>query len=129
MRIRIIAVLFVLFILQLLMTRVHAQGLADATTFQARLKDPGAQVVDVRTAEEFAKGHIAGALNNDWLENGFMERARTLDPAKPVLVYCAAGGRSEEAAAALRKAGFTNVTDLRGGFMGWRKQGLPVSND
>ena len=129
MRTRNLPVLLLLIVLQLWMTRVNAQGLVDATTFQAKLKEPGAQVVDVRTDGEFAKGHIAGAINNDWLEDGFLERARTLDPKKPVLVYCAAGGRSEEAAAALRKAGFMNVTDLQGGFTGWRKQGLPVSND
>src|SRR5690349_13273541 len=83
------------------------QGRVDAAAFQARMKEAGAQLVDVRTPDEFSKGHIAGAVNNDWLEDGFLDRAKTLDKSKPVLLYCAVGGRSEEAMAAMKKAGFT----------------------
>lgn len=113
----------------LLFTR-HASAQADrldAAAFQTRMKEKDVQLVDVRTAAEFAKGHIAGALNNDWLEDGFVERAKTLDKSKPVLLYCAAGGRSEEAMAAMKKAGFTNVADLREGFNGWKRSNMPVA--
>jgi rhodanese-related sulfurtransferase len=103
------------------------QDRVDASTFQARMKEAGAQLVDVRTPEEFAKGYIAGAVNNDWLEEGFLDRAKTLDKSKPVLLYCAAGGRSEEAVAAMKKAGYTNVVDLEGGFNGWKRSNLPVA--
>lgn len=103
------------------------QDRVDASVFQARMKEAGAQLVDVRTPEEFAKGYIAGAVNNDWLEDGFLERAKTLDKSKPVLLYCAAGGRSEEAVAAMKKAGYTNVVDLEGGFNGWKRSNLPVA--
>lgn len=99
----------------------------DAPAFLARMKEPGAQVVDVRTPEEFAKGHIEGAVNNDWLEDGFLDRAKTLDKSKPILLYCAAGGRSEEAVAAMAQAGFTDVVDLEHGFNGWKRQALPVT--
>lgn len=103
------------------------QDRVDAPAFQARMKETGAQLVDVRTPEEFAKGHIAGAVNNDWLEDGFLDRAKTIDKSKPVLLYCAAGGRSEEAVAAMKKAGYTNVVDLEGGFNGWKRSNLPVA--
>ena len=99
----------------------------DASAFQAHMKEAGAQLVDVRTSEEFAKGYIAGAVNNDWLEDGFLDRAKTLDKSKPVLLYCAAGGRSEEAVAAMKEAGFTNVVDLEGGFNGWKQKKLPIA--
>ena len=99
----------------------------DATTFQTRMKEADAQLVDVRTPDEFAKGHIAGAVLNDWLEDGFLDRAKTLDKSKPVLLYCAAGGRSEEAVAAMKKDGFANVVDLAGGFNGWKRSNLPVA--
>ena len=99
----------------------------DAPAFQARMKEKDVQLVDVRTAGEFDKGYIAGAVNNDWLEDGFLERAKALDKSKPVLLYCAAGGRSEEAMAAMKKAGFANVTDLRDGFNGWKRSNMPVA--
>ena len=103
------------------------QDRVDATTFQTRMKEADAQLVDVRTPDEFAKGHIAGAVLNDWLEDGFLDRAKTLDKSKPVLLYCAAGGRSEEAVAAMKKDGFANVVDLAGGFNGWKRSNLPVA--
>ena len=99
----------------------------DAPSFQARMKEKDVQLVDVRTAGEIDKGYIAGAVNNDWLEDGFLERAKTLDKSKPVLLYCAAGGRSEEAMAAMKKAGFANVADLREGFNGWKRSNMPVA--
>lgn len=99
----------------------------DTKTFQQRLSQPGVQLVDVRTPEEFAKGHVEGALNIDWLADGFMDKAGKLDKSKPVLLYCAAGGRSEEALAAMKKAGYTKAVDMLGGFNGWKKAGLPVS--
>ena len=103
------------------------QDRVDAPTFQTRMKEADAQLVDVRTPDEYAKGHIAGAVHNDWLEDGFLDRAQTLDKSKPVLLYCAAGGRSEEAVAALKKAGYTNVVDLEGGFNGWKRSNMPVA--
>lgn len=122
---------FLLFLAPLLFFSLSAcaqQDRVDASVFQARMKEAGAQLVDVRTPEEFAKGYIAGAVNNDWLEEGFLDRAKTLDKSKPVLLYCAAGGRSEEAVAAMKKAGFTNVVDLEGGFNGWKRSNLAVAN-
>lgn len=101
----------------------------DAASFQARMKEKGVQLVDVRTPEEFSKGHIPGAVLNDWLEEGFLDRAAKLDRSKPVLLYCAAGGRSEDALSALKQAGFTDVVDLRDGFNGWKRSGLPVSTE
>jgi glyoxylase-like metal-dependent hydrolase (beta-lactamase superfamily II) len=75
---------------------------------------PGLQVVDVRGPGEFAGGALAGALNLP------LPRLRTqldrLDPARPVLVNCAGGYRSSAAASLLRAHGFTDVSDLLGGW-------------
>lgn len=110
-----------------LMTACAQNGSVDAAAFQTRMKEPAAQLVDVRTPEEFAKGHIAGAVNIDWLEDGFLDRAKAIDKSKPVLLYCAAGGRSEEAVAAMKAAGYTEVVDLANGFNGWKRSNLPVA--
>ena len=114
--------------LLLLTATSHAQfDRLEPAAFHARIMEKDVQLVDVRTAGEFAKGYITGAANNDWLEDGFLDRAKALDKSKPVLLYCAAGGRSEEAMEALKAAGFTHVADLREGFNGWKRSNMPVA--
>ena len=88
---------------------------------------PKAQVLDVRTKEEFAEGHLAKATLIPWTDKDFSIRAaKELDPRKPVLVYCLSGGRSAEAAAALVKLGFTDVRNLAGGIGAWQQVGKPI---
>ena len=74
-----------------------------------RLVAEGATLVDVRTPEEFASGHLEGARNIP--VDQIAERAAELPRAKTVIVYCASGSRSAMAAATLARAGFT-VRDL-----------------
>lgn len=96
--------------------------------FKAAIAQPGVQLVDVRTPEEYAKGHLAGAVNIDWLGTDFAAGTAALDKSRPILLYCAAGGRSEEALAAVKKAGFTKAKDMLGGINAWKKAGLPVTD-
>lgn len=89
-------------------------------------KTPEVQVVDVRTAEEFAGGHLPKACMISWMGPGFEARAKMLDPGKPVLVYCRSGRRSAAATTVLAKLGFADVRDLEGGILAWQKAGEPV---
>jgi rhodanese-related sulfurtransferase len=86
-------------------------------------KDKSVQLVDVRTPEEFASGHIEGAVLIDFYDTDFGERIGKLDKNKPVMVYCAAGGRSGSTAEKLNKMGFKKVYDLDGGMRAWRSAG------
>ena len=87
----------------------------------------GIQLLDARTQEEWDEGHLKGAKRVDFTAEGFVEKAKaTLDPKKPVLVYCRSGGRSAKATKALREAGFTTVHDMAGGITAWEKAGKPV---
>ena len=89
------------------------------------LKDnPKVIVLDVRTPEEFAKGHIPGAKNVDFLGDDFAKGAKGLDPQTPILVHCAAGGRSTQALDSLKDK--TVVYHLKAGFKAWEKAGKPV---
>lgn len=73
---------------------------------------PASTVIDVRTAEEFAGGHVKGARNLD-VQNGDFEAALAdLDKEAPYSVYCRSGNRSATAVEMMRNAGFTNVVDL-----------------
>ena len=91
-------------------------------------KTPAVQILDVRTKEEFATGHLAKALLIPWTDKDFKTRAaKELDPKKPVFVYCRSGRRSAEAAAALAELGFTTIQNLEGGIIAWQKAGKPIT--
>src|ERR1043166_1759329 len=83
-------------------------------------------VLDVRTAKEFAAGHIPGATNLDINSADFDEKLAKLDKTKVYLVHCAAGVRSARACEKMSRAGFQSLTDLRDGFRSWEKAGKPV---
>lgn len=83
-------------------------------------------VLDVRTPEEFAKGHIPGAKLIDFKAADFTAQIEKLDKSKRYLVHCAAGGRSAKAAEQMVKLGFPNVVNLDGGMKAWEAAGKPV---
>ena len=82
-------------------------------------------VVDVRTAEEFASGHLEGATNIDIEGGQFSALIADLPRDAAYMVYCHSGRRSAIAAQAMIDAGFTQVYDL-GGIVDWQAAGLPV---
>ncbi len=75
------------------------------------------QIVDVRGPGEVADGMVRGAVHIQLAE--LLRRAGELDPAVPTVVYCASGYRSSIAASALRRIGFSDVSDLLGGHQAW----------
>lgn len=83
-------------------------------------EDPAIQLLDVRTPEEFASGYISGAINLNFYDDDFAQQIAKLDKTKPVMVYCAKGGRSASAAEQLKDAGFPKIYDLTGGMYAWK---------
>ncbi|GAB2513060.1 rhodanese-like domain-containing protein [Microbacterium petrolearium] len=79
-------------------------------------------LIDVREADEFAAGHVPGAVNIPLSELG--ERLHEL-PAEPFALICEVGGRSGRACAALEPRGY-EVTNVAGGTSAWRAAGYPV---
>ena len=78
---------------------------------------PGALLVDVRTAEEYADGHIAGSVN---LPLGNLDAiSHLVREETPLFVYCYSGARSGSAVAAFRRMGYTSVRNI-GGIASWR---------
>ena len=109
----------------------------ELTTQQAQsllTSEPDVLVLDVRESSEHEQGHIANAL---LVPRGILEAAA--DPGyskhvpelanareRPVLLYCATGGRSAMAAATLQQMGYQRVFSLDGGFSSWEQDGHPV---
>lgn len=84
-------------------------------------------VLDVRTPEEFAEGHIAGAKNVDFMDDDFVKQVAALPADKPLVVHCAAGNRSAKAVAkisAMQK--FAQILHMKAGFKGWKAAGKPI---
>ncbi len=98
----------------------------DAKKFNQAIASSGAQILDVRTAAEYQSGHIANALQANWLDQKeFNNRIQHLDKTKTIYVYCQSGGRSASAQEALIQAGY-KVVNLEGGMSNWRMQQMPV---
>jgi|JRYD01.1.fsa_nt_gb rhodanese-related sulfurtransferase len=107
-------------------------GLADdawtaAETTPAELKaqaaaDPAALVIlDVRTPEEFAAGHIPGAINIPVGEIGARLAELEASRDKTIVAYCRSGRRAGVALKALHEAGFTKLSHLAGDMPGWEE--------
>lgn len=91
------------------------------------IEDTAIVRLDVRTAEEFADGHIAKTLNIDVLKNDFESKAVAMLPKNHIIaVNCRSGKRSKNAARILVKNGF-KVIELDGGYNDWVKNRMPVT--
>ncbi len=87
---------------------------------------PATRIIDVRTPEEFAAGHISGATNLDYEGGALVAGLAGLDKDAAYSVYCHSGRRSALAALAMREAGFSNVTDLGGIEAAAKTLALPI---
>ena len=99
---------------------------ADVQGFAELVRDTNVVVLDVRTAEEYADGHIERAVNIDYKKDDFMDRAKaTLPTGKTIAIYCRSGRRSANAASMLAPEGYVLV-NLKGGIIDWQNAGMPV---
>lgn len=94
--------------------------------FAAALRRPNTTILDVRTPEEFAAGHLPGAVNIDVSAPDFADRIGALAPDAPYAVYCRSGNRSAAAVEQMTAAGFTQAFDLGGGIIDWQEAGGEV---
>ena len=86
-------------------------------------------VLDVRTPEEYAMGHIEGALNINIAEVDFPERVSKLDRDKTYIVHCSANvknGRSAKSLEIMSSFGFDKLLNMEGGIVAWEQSGYPL---
>ena len=98
----------------------------DTQEFDKLRHETKAVVLDVRTKDEFVKGHVPGAVNMDVSDPQFRKKTAELDKSKTYLVHCARGMRSARASKMLAAMGFENLFDYHGGFEQWKKDGKPI---
>lgn len=87
---------------------------------------PGTVVLDVRTPDEFASGHLPGAVNLDVTSADFEAGLAGLDRAATYALYCRSGNRSADAMERMGAAGFGSLAHLEGGIGSWQAAGRPV---
>jgi len=98
---------------------------ADAfALIQKNAGNPDFIIIDVRTPDEYAGGHISGAINIDYNATTFKDDVEKLNKDDTYLVYCRTGVRSGMAQGIMKDAGFKNVTSLTGGITEWIAQGF-----
>lgn len=100
----------------------------DSATFKERISVASeVQLLDVRTAEEFAEGHLESAINIDVHALDSTKRvSEKLDKSRPIYLYCRSGKRSMAAAKTLAQEGYT-IVNLKSDILGWLEAGYPVS--
>ena len=91
--------------------------------FQNLIKSEG-NLLDVRTPEEYAEGHLNNAQNINVFDADFTEQVSKLNKTKPAYLYCKSGGRSGRAMKKMKKLGFTKLYNLTGGYSEWISKGF-----
>ena len=101
----------------------------DVQGFAELVADTNVVVLDVRTAAEFAEGHIQGSILIDQGQSDFVEKAKaTLPVDKKIAIYCRSGRRSANAAGKLADVGYKCV-NLKGGIIAWQGANMPVTKE
>lgn len=127
MRLRIMGILTML--CSLIGCNAQSEGFKSLSVeeYAKAIEDTTIVRLDVRTAEEYADGHIENTLNIDVLKDDFQEKALiTLPNDKTIAVNCRSGKRSKNAAKILVKNGY-KVIELDEGYNGWVSKGMPVT--
>jgi phage shock protein E len=86
-------------------------------------------VLDVRTPEEFAGGHVPGAVNIPYDQLAGRLGELDVDRSEEIVVHCESGRRASQAETVLEEAGFSDVRDLTGHMSAWREGGYPLESE
>lgn len=92
------------------------------------LQDPNATfvVLDLRTPQEYAGGHLAKSTLMNFYDPGFKTALLDMNRHQPYIIYCQSGNRSGQALEQMRELGFKNVYNLKGGILAWSGQQYPL---
>jgi len=94
--------------------------------FASVIEGPGIVILDVRTPEEFAQGHIAGSININVESPDFTSKVEQLDKSQTYAVYCRSGRRSGVATQQMESLGFTSLYNMNGGVIDWAGAGFEL---
>ena len=121
-------VILTLFLIVSVLSNVNAQvpQHVDAVKFKEQLAKGDAILLDVRTPEEYSRGHIAGSTAINIADPAFVSKINLLQKDKTILIYCLTGSRSYVAANYMSKNGFKKIVNLQQGIMDWSQRGYAL---
>jgi rhodanese-related sulfurtransferase len=94
--------------------------------YQWITSDPNFMILDLRTPEEYAQGHIAKSRLLNFYDSSFKTQLETMDRNQPYIIYCRSGARSGEAMKTMQEMGFRKVFNIKGGTLAWQAKGYPL---
>ena len=95
--------------------------------FESKIKSASDYIlVDVRTPKEYRNGHMNNAVNVSYFHSWFSDSIKKLDHSKTIYMYCQTQHRSPLASRKMKKMGFKKIIDLKGGFMKWENNQMPI---
>lgn len=121
--------LILLIVLCSTVNKLNAQTIPLSLTpveFKAKAEKTKGIIVDVRNKDEYNFAHIKDAINIAVESDEFINQIENLDKSKSYFIYCSIGKRSDTAVSLMYKVGFKNLYSLKGGFLEWKKEQLPV---
>ena len=101
----------------------------DAIKFKQLVESGNGIVLDVRTPEEFSRGHIANATSINIADREFATKVNLMKKDKPIYVYCLSGSRSAYAVKQMSRMGFTKLYNLQYGTIDWNRQGFKLTTE
>ena len=113
--------MFVLFLLPCSSPQAPGVHSMDSESFKTAINKNKVNLIDVRTPGEFSNGTIDYAVNIDYKGENFLEGFSKYNKKEALYIFCRSGGRSSKASQVLSEAGFKEIYDLDGGYMGWNK--------
>ena len=95
--------------------------------FDTKINDDNNYIlVDVRTPKEYRNGHMKNAVNVSYFHSWFTDSIKKLDRSKTIYMYCQTQHRSPMESRKMKKLGFQKVYDLKGGFVKWENNQMPI---
>jgi thioredoxin 1 len=121
-------VILTLFLIVSVLSSVNAQvpQHVDAVKFKEQIAKGDAILLDVRTPQEYSRGHIAGSTAINIADPAFVSKINLLQKDKTILIYCLTGSRSYAAANYMSKNGFKKIVNLQQGIMDWSQRGYAL---
>jgi len=121
-------VILTLFLIVSVLSNVNAQvpQHVDAVKFKEQIAKGDAILLDVRTPQEYSRGHIAGSTAINIADPAFVTKINLLQKDKTILIYCLTGSRSYAAANYMSKNGFKKIVNLQQGIMDWSQRGYAL---
>lgn len=89
-------------------------------------KSANQTILDIRTPQEFASGHIEGAININLFDKSFETQILKFDKTKPLFIYCRSGSRTAKASKKASSLGFEKLYDLQGGLKNWARNNYQI---